>query len=415
MLERNFHDLHATHEFTDERVAECAALSLDVYMHKDRPPLPSGWTLFRYQEYPNDYAAACYVKNDPNPTQVVFAHRGTQINFNNVKDDLEISLGKIPETLKSVYSFLNETYKLFSEKYPGDKSRYTTFAITGHSLGGVLAELCITYNYSILSFFPIITFENPGSKPLIIKYYKDQGVADTYIEFVLSNTLRNCRNYVAGVNLINTCNDQVGRTFRINTPDYEVYTPLEPFGTPSFPPPPAYFLNLLYMGAYTLEQHEMKKILGYLMEGRSVIEVDNPIGFQAGYIEYLNPLNTKYWDNFFKKVWDAAPLIHLKYHDYEEFKIHCYSELTPVYETAKAMKHALTEQGNEILPAFPNESVNQYIPSRQTSEKSFSPQLNLFKEKVNNPRIDDDIINEFTLVEKEVAQEEPRRTTCSVM
>ena len=91
------------------------------------------------------------------------------------------------------------------------------------------------------------------------------------------------------VNIINTCNEQTGRTFRINKLDYTYELNL--LGVMAFPPSPSYLSNFTYTIDNTIDQHRIVKIEEYFRVNKPIIEINNPVGFQAGYIEYVNPEN----------------------------------------------------------------------------------------------------------------------------
>ena len=148
---------------------ECSALALDVYRDADRPPLPEGYQLLcdcpKELQHDDYFGAAYYVVIDDRSVSVVIAHRGTKINFGNLIDDLLLALEIAPEAYElSSKPFTEYVINQANEKFP--KGTRLSYVFTGHSLGSIHAELCMASKCE-LDEFSAITFESPGSKPII--------------------------------------------------------------------------------------------------------------------------------------------------------------------------------------------------------------------------------------------------------
>ena len=357
-------------------VSECAALSLDVYRDAGRPPLPHGWTLFKYKEYSTGYAGACYVKNHPHPTHIVIAHRGTvPTSLPDLLDDYVLAINAIPllhyKSMSDFFSLVSK--KLYEVTYSREILKNTVFVVTGHSLGAVLADLTGT----LANFYPTITFENPGTKKMIKQGYKNMGATDKEIAVVLSVLNQTCRTYQAGVNLINTCNEQLGRTFRIQDVIYKWPNILE------FPMSSSFALNKFYMTHYSLDQHSIDKIADQLKSNYQAIEISNPIGFKAGYIEYLDKSHKDYWKKYFDIMWDNNPGKTPEF--YDNFIKYCFNELEKIQKEAMGINLMI-----ENLPSLNNSST-------------------LFGKRDKQV---DDIINEFVIIERpDISNESASRCT----
>lgn len=90
---------------------------------------------------------------------------------------------------------------------------YSQIESTGHSLGAVIAEV----------LGGTVTFENPGSKNIckqvIIQNRLDMGETSAEASIganqYIAERAQKSVSYNADVNMINTCNEQLGKVFRL--------------------------------------------------------------------------------------------------------------------------------------------------------------------------------------------------------
>lgn len=294
---------------------DCAEFSMDIYNEKINGVL--GWALISAVSLPDGYAGACYAKREGNNCVLLFVHRGTILNFKNLLADLEIAMGEIPFTYATAWNFVLYSIEKFVETIPHWKKKQEPlieFVQTGHSLGAVLAELVDSYidqylreKYDITPYHRCITFESPGSKP----------IADTiqihHPELIPSP---NALTYQAGVNFINSCNEQLASVMRLTDLPYNYDSEAE---KPSLPIFSDFWTNPYYLLGYTLDQHSIRNIYEYLKKGGDCEGSATPAGFEAGYANYLNPNRKSYWDGFIVYIWDHNPEIREEYHTIDKY------------------------------------------------------------------------------------------------
>lgn len=158
---------------------------------------------------------------DRNTDQVIIAHRGTDNLINaftegnadnqelgsallkmvrDLDNDYEIFSGKIPkEQFLEARKFTNKVKKNYKKQF----NKEPNIVHTGHSLGAVLAELC-----AVADDAPAITFESPGTAPLIAELEEL-----TYGNFEYKNfnpNKVNITSYNAEPNTINTLHQHLG-------------------------------------------------------------------------------------------------------------------------------------------------------------------------------------------------------------
>ena len=159
------------------------------------------------------YFGRAYVIEKNN--QLVIAHRGTDIDLYNqdnlenffsmedgqfwkslkdFDDDYDILAGNIPEQqFKSAREFVEHSIEAYQKQY----GKTPEVIHTGHSLGAVLAELCAADDEN-----RAITFESPGTKPMIEQLTDRQEVNWKAINITIYNTEPNS---------INTLHEQSGK------------------------------------------------------------------------------------------------------------------------------------------------------------------------------------------------------------
>lgn len=306
----------------DASVYECAALARDVYYAANdtqRPTLPNGWV--RYMDsskFVNPYFGACYLKETPAKVVVVYAHRGTVPTvIGTVLNALEIAEQTLPGQISCAGKFIEAVSQSLENKFNNEK-REVSFINVGHSLGGVLSDLVTT---SLFPNCPSITFENPGSKKIITDYRIKQAQADGVPAYEINAGIKEMEYgmpfqmhaYQGNVNLINSCNAQSGKAFRLDLP-YKLERSASQMRVMSDKP----LENFNYID-YTFEQHQIDLICDYLKSGKQIVRVNQPVGFNQGYAEYLNYEARKpYWDEYQKKIWEGSQYIRNLFKDDED-------------------------------------------------------------------------------------------------
>ena len=354
---------------TNDLVATCAMFSSRIYDTFDPPPGLWG-LIYSYEDASTGYRGAAYGRNYLSPnTEIIFVHRGTILTpfpegLKNIEGCIQIAMEKIPLQHKSALEFWNKfnnkVYEDFCARH-GDPYDLTKdnhdklwkdywnmwnwakprMVTTGHSLGAILSDLCRLD--TLEDTMKSITFENPGSLPMVKKEIQSRQ-PESY-EFYLSIARQFCYVYQGGVNLINTCNEQTAyRTFRIKGLEYDYYafSGIPFIEGPPFPVTSSYAGNLFYVVGNTLDQHQIKIIDEFLRSGnynyQNFEEIQNPIGAQAGYIDYLEAHGkSTYWDAYFREVWKNQPLTRLRFQNYiPDFIYWCFRKLEEIQKEAKS-------------------------------------------------------------------------------
>jgi hypothetical protein len=196
---------------------EYAILSKHVYGDKE-VELPPSWKLYSNWVFTLNkgdisfgYKGAAYKKNNI----IVIAHKGSDLgnpfkggtfNPSDFITDIRILLGD-PYSLRSYYedafSFVYQAYQ------HAEHEGLTVYGHTGHSLGGVFAELMVSaFNSQGVAFdtFGAANFIRSNMAKLLFKLTPEEMVG----RFV---------TYNAAPNLINTCNEHSGMVVRLY-PDY---------------------------------------------------------------------------------------------------------------------------------------------------------------------------------------------------
>lgn len=299
-------------------IKDVAALSLDVYNdHSDGPV--QGW--FRLQdtngETQSGYFGAVYVDSLTEATQAVIAHRGTN-NLKDLIDDLDIWKGKVFPQMKDAGKFCDEVchllYKTFSKIVIGSDGIHRNEDIddfesrfykchTGHSLGAILAEMSGMGDQ-------VFTFENPGTKPILIDFI-DTNISDPekrnyVLEYILGFTKQNNMAIQSHVNMVNTCNEQIGNVYRCWNKPYKYNTATSTSILDPFVIPTTYLKSLYYVDTYTFQQHKMKDIVEYIVSDGELRPDVSPIGFNAGYQDYLDTSrHIGFWIKHFNDLYDS--------------------------------------------------------------------------------------------------------------
>lgn len=336
-------------------VTEFAGLALDVYNDKAHASPPIGWDRF-YEDGHNieGYFAACYVKMCVDQTIViVIAHRGTA-NCENIISDVKLFFDdRHLLVVNRALAFTREAIQAVcqSEKY-GKYSNHRLFFNTGHSLGAVISDAVsvkldpkpLLTQTNIFS----TTFENPGSKNYLMDYIP-QGE-------------RQCTTFLSNPDMINTNNEQLGTVYRLTNLPFHYLSDSKFINFIGDIPDNlsiahhldelsyAHYLdNNYYVTIYTLDQHSILGIYEYLSNGGRVDLTINPCGFQEGYVSYLDPTRTTYWQGYTETCWQKFPHLQKEYPDLTAYQADFMRILSHTYQAAQSMIHPATQVKYEIV------------------------------------------------------------------
>ena len=148
--------------------------------------------------------------------QMVLAHRGTDFSdlmlfekTGSAREDLLTILGN------NIGQFQVSAYYATTDSVTIVKSKGYNFAITGHSLGGFLAELSLYYcHFEQIVDFPAakaVVFDSPGSEQML-KLLKPN-VKNWENDVELRNM--NLVSYLSLPNIVNSCNIHVGKVYTL--------------------------------------------------------------------------------------------------------------------------------------------------------------------------------------------------------
>lgn len=172
--------------------------SMSQQAYQEAPTPPHGWELLSTETIQSTgYFGVAFV-NFLQQT-IVIAHRGTEFEkMNDLYTDLKFFLSEsIPEQVDNALAFSRSVML----SYPGYRIEQT-----GHSLGGVLAEVCAWFSNK-----PAVTFESPGSRNLIQRIRSQRQGQNDNID------LQDCQitTYLASPNPLNTVAPHVGTVRRL--------------------------------------------------------------------------------------------------------------------------------------------------------------------------------------------------------
>lgn len=310
--------------------ADFATFSLVAYDDWGQPskPLPEGWS-YLTKVSPNlqtgGYFGAAFIHCvNQYVCEVAIAHRGTTFSIFDYFQDFLIYLQKTPTYYKNASGFVEDIREyLKTQPYV-----VPLISNTGHSLGGLLAELIQASNdIAVTSIvFKSMIFDGPGSKTIIKNMMDEKILPINAFENVYYST-----QIFSGINAINTCNPQVDTIYpSVIMFDHEDFSnvSLNTMGEPG---------KLYYFKDYTLHQHKMINFYNFYHEedlkDKYHSLVDWPVGFNAGYKSYLNHRineygNSYYWYAFTDYVWNHNQYYREIYkNDFFKFQADFYSQL----------------------------------------------------------------------------------------
>jgi GTPase SAR1 family protein len=186
----------------------------NIKEHEDRL-IGQGWIKFREavsdcEKNTNGYVGVAYKQLSIEKSEcyrVAFAHRGTSFNEpGNIDADLAIALSEKPKIIKDALNFEKKTLEYILKSHSIDEK---TFEIihTGFSLGGFIAAACVLDKITQKNYYGV-TFDAPGCKYLLPEKIK-------------SLNSENIVNYVTQPNLVNTCQEHVGKIIQLFEPNNE--------------------------------------------------------------------------------------------------------------------------------------------------------------------------------------------------
>lgn len=168
---------------------EYALLSIQAYNNPgDGYQLPPGWHLLDVSQpssLGSGYFGVAFIKGN----DVVIAHRGTEFptDIGDAISDLQLALDFIPNQFTDAIVFINHIETL---------SNQTNISFTGHSLGGLLAQLSAA-KFNLAGTI----FDSPGAKELL----NEIGLVQN----------PNVTLYAAAPDLINATNTQIADIHRL--------------------------------------------------------------------------------------------------------------------------------------------------------------------------------------------------------
>jgi hypothetical protein len=208
--------------------------------------------------------------------QEVITYAGTNFpkDFNFLADlfgdDLLIASGQDPEQYSSALRFYND---VVANNPVGSVSEIT---FTGHSLGALLAEMVAAHVNS-----KAVTFDSPGSYPMIYKMLEVKGYSEA--EILQRISTMDISTYFNEPNIINAANRHVGKMILLNPNWKDTWAKYAGKLTPQYIPMRGYddvYTSPTYLvvaGSYTFgEAHRLGRIREALSQNTSSwIDVDS--------------------------------------------------------------------------------------------------------------------------------------------
>lgn len=207
------HALLSSHVYKDTKVGSVVEFDSKERNSKLNQYL-AGWKVYKIYAYPDygGYYAVVYINNEQK--QLVLAHRGTIVQLKDLitrdsalKTDLKGILGR------EIVAQQAAAYKATKEIVEDAKKIRYNLSTTGHSLGAWLAELSLYFCYRDFEYLDVkaITFDSPGSVIHIDKLKPN--IINNVTKFDIRDL--NIVTYLSAPNFVNSCNQHVGRVYRL--------------------------------------------------------------------------------------------------------------------------------------------------------------------------------------------------------
>ena len=213
------------------KAAQAVVFSNYAYSQEDKEmqaladQVPEGYELFLMTDHVKEVGEAsfrCVAFMNQNTKEIVFATAGSRFGMDekgiaDIYDDALMVAHNKPRKMNPA-QILNDMVL----DSLGDKAKEYKFHYTGHSLGAAMAEMQaadmdikLTKNglkaegKGTKDQISAVTFENPGTKPMIEKMYEEAGLPKENISKLNFCEFNNRKN------MINSLNEQTGRTYTI--------------------------------------------------------------------------------------------------------------------------------------------------------------------------------------------------------
>jgi len=190
----------------------------------------TGWEVFaKSSDSPESsayqYKAVCFINK--HTQEIVIANAGTKpTNLWDLVDDVllaKVQIGtitlknaKVPYKMESIKSFIDNIQKKLVED--GEDPTSYQYSTSGHSLGGVLSDLCAGELISRdLNVTKAVSFESPGSRPVIEAAIQNKCFSGNVSIEALTQKVE-FSTYTERPNFINSCNDAIGKVHILVAP-----------------------------------------------------------------------------------------------------------------------------------------------------------------------------------------------------
>ncbi len=174
------------------------------------------WVLKKLEDPASGYRGILFLSENK---QAVLVHRGTNSLLAWKEDMIGIALNQLTAHQEQAYKFAKQCVEWLKDKIEeGDEY---SFCISGHSLGGYLADLSLFWYQKDFGFpnVSVVTFENPGTYSKIAALYPKE--YDKMMALEVKNW--DVTTYLSYPNIINTFDTHMGTIYHVH-PKFQ-YTP----------------------------------------------------------------------------------------------------------------------------------------------------------------------------------------------